>query len=100
MKAGTLDKYLLNTKPEKIDSKFGLYLREQIKKKPKDPDYDVGYIPGTAKISRNRRTTVWEYKKVPAIYIPASVRVSEDFTKYYVKAPQDMSRHEIAELEQ
>ena len=28
MKAGSLDNYLLNTKPKRIDSKFGLYLRE------------------------------------------------------------------------
>ena len=27
MKRGSLDKYLLNTKPQHIDSKFGLYLR-------------------------------------------------------------------------
>lgn len=28
MKAGSLDKYLLNTKPKYIDSKFGLFLRD------------------------------------------------------------------------
>ena len=28
MKAGSLDNYLLNTKTKKIDSKFGLYLRD------------------------------------------------------------------------
>jgi hypothetical protein len=33
MKAGSLDKYLLNTKPYNIDSKFGLYIRDLIKKK-------------------------------------------------------------------
>jgi len=30
MKAGSLDNYLLQTKPEKIDSKFGVYLRSLI----------------------------------------------------------------------
>ena len=30
MKAGSLDNYLLQTKPEDIDSKFGLYLRSLI----------------------------------------------------------------------
>lgn len=30
MKAGSLDNYLLHTKPSDIDSKFGLYLRELI----------------------------------------------------------------------
>ena len=33
IKAGSLDNYLLNTKPADIDSKFGLYLRELIQKK-------------------------------------------------------------------
>ena len=39
MKAGSLDNYLLNTKPKMIGSKFGLYLREQIKSKARNPDY-------------------------------------------------------------
>lgn len=33
MKAGSLDNYLLNTKPSLIHSKFGLYLRSLIKQK-------------------------------------------------------------------
>lgn len=33
MKAGSLDNYLLQTKPAAIDSKFGLYLRDLIKQK-------------------------------------------------------------------
>jgi ribosomal protein L28 len=33
MKAGSLDKYLLNTKPKYIDSKFGMYLRNVIEQK-------------------------------------------------------------------
>lgn len=33
MKAGSFDNYLLKTKPNKIDSKFGLHLRELIKQK-------------------------------------------------------------------
>ena len=30
IKAGSLDNYLLQTKPENIDSKFGIYLRSLI----------------------------------------------------------------------
>ena len=30
IKAGSLDNYLLQTKPENIDSKFGIYLRSMI----------------------------------------------------------------------
>ena len=33
MKAGSFDNYLLSTKPEVIDSRFGLYLRGLIKRK-------------------------------------------------------------------
>lgn len=33
MKAGSLDNYLLQTKPDKIGSKFGLFLRDKIKEK-------------------------------------------------------------------
>lgn len=36
MKAGSLDNYLLNTKPKLIGSKFGLFLRELIKVKQSD----------------------------------------------------------------
>ena len=100
IKAGSLDKYLLNTKPALIDSKFGLYLRNLIQKKQKDPEFDVGYIPGTSRANKTRKTSIWEYKQVPAIYMPAHVRISEDHSKYYYKTPQEMSRHEIADLEQ
>mgnify|MGYP006112045129 CR=1 FL=1 len=31
MKCGSLDNYLLNTKPKYIDSKFGLYLKDVLK---------------------------------------------------------------------
>ena len=62
MKAGSLDKYLLNTKPADIDSKFGLLLRDYIKKKQADPNFEVPYIPGSAKVRNNKKTSVWEYK--------------------------------------
>lgn len=99
MKAGSLDKYLLNTKPQDIDSHFGLYLREMIKKKKADPNFAVPYIPGTARLPRTRKTSVWEYKQVPAIYMPTHVKVGEDHSKYFAKSPSEMSRFEIADLE-
>ena len=46
----------------KIDSKFGLHLRDLIKKRIKNPELEIGYIPGTARLPKTRRTTVWEYK--------------------------------------
>ena len=99
MKAGSLDKYLLNTSPADIDSKFGIMLRDYIKQKQSNPDFEVPYIPGQAKLSRTKQTTVWEYKQIPAIYMPAKVKVSQDQSKFYFKTPQEMSRYEISELE-
>ena len=32
--------------------------------------------------------------------MPAHVKVSEDHSKYYIKSPSEMSRYELAELEQ
>ena len=51
-------------------------------------------------MSRSRKTTIWEYKQIPAIYMPAHAKATEDQSKYYLKTPQEMSRFEIAELEQ
>ena len=63
MKAGSFDNYLLKTKPNKIDSKFGLHLRELIKSKQRDPEnFQLDYIPGTSTGKRSRRTKIWEYK--------------------------------------
>ncbi len=100
IKAGSLDNYLLTTKPADIDSKFGLYLRSLMLHKKKDPSFELPYIKGQAKLPRSRKTSIWEYKQVPAIYTPVHVRVSSDESKYYMKTPQEMSRFEIAHLEQ
>lgn len=62
MKAGSFDKYLMNTSVKDIDSKFGLYVRDLMLKKQKDPTMEVGYIPGNCKMSRTRKTNIWEYK--------------------------------------
>jgi len=59
----------------------------------------VPYIPGTAKLTRSRKTKVWEYKQIPAIYMPAHVKLGEDHSKYFLKSPSEMSRFEIAQLE-
>ena len=62
MKAGSLDNYLLNTKPTDIGSRFGLHLRDLIRKKQANPEFEIPYIKGTAKLPRTRKTKVWEYK--------------------------------------
>ena len=48
MKSGSLDNYLLNTKPKDIGSKFGLYIRELLIQKQKNPlTFKLNYIPGS-----------------------------------------------------
>ena len=87
MKAGSLDNYLLTTKPEIIESRFGLYIRSLIIRKQREPGFRVPYIPGTATASRNRITKMWEYRAMPTVYMPANVRIAEDHSKYYIKTP-------------
>jgi ribosomal protein L28 len=63
MKAGSLDNYLLNTKPKDISSKFGLYIRELLIQKQKNPEtFKLNYIPGTSQASKTRKTQTWEYR--------------------------------------
>jgi len=59
IKAGSLDNYLLTTKPRYLDSKYGLYLKDIIAKKQKDPDYDPGHILGTATPHKSFTTKLW-----------------------------------------
>lgn len=100
MKAGSLDNYLLNTKPKYIDSKFGLYLRDLLKQKLQDPEnFRLKYIPGTATTKRNKKTKAWEHKNIPAMYIPAHVKATTDLSEFYEKSPHEMSRYELQELE-
>ena len=98
MKAGSLDKYLLTTKPEIIDSKFGLYLRDLIIKKKQNPSMDVGTIFGTVKLKRSRKTNAWSYRQIPTIYRSIQCQLTHDHSKYYQKSLGDMSRHEMSHL--
>lgn len=99
MKKGSFDNYITRTKPEHIDSKFGLFLRNLMKRKQKDPKFTIPIIPGHSTQPRTRKTKYWEYRNIPSIYLPASTNLQADSTKYYLKTPQEMSRYEIAELE-
>ena len=47
MKCGSFDKYLLNTHVDKIDSRFGLHLRNlMMRKKKEGDDFVMPYVPG------------------------------------------------------
>lgn len=101
MKAGNLDNYLLNTSSRYLDSKMGLYLKSLIKDKQKNPDsFKMPYIPGSATLSRSRKTQTWEYRQIPTMYTPAHIRQNVDLTEFYEKPPSQMSRYELQELEQ
>lgn len=99
IKAGSLDNYLIKTSTKELDSKFGIYLKELIKKKQANPEFVIPYIKGTATVPRTRKTSIWEYKQVPAIFMPSHVKISEDHSKYFLKTPAEMSRFEVAHLE-
>ena len=60
----------------------------------------MGYIPGSAELPRTRKTKIWEYKQIPAIYTPVHVKQTVDMSEFYEKPPQEMSRYELQELEQ
>jgi len=100
MKRGSFDSYILKTDPKKLDSKFGVFIRQLMKKRQKDPSFKLPIIPGHANLPRTRKTQHWEYNHIPAIYLPASANLHEDMSQYYLKTPQEMSRYEIAELEE
>lgn len=96
MKAGSLDNYLLNTKTKKIDSKFGLYLRDLLLQKKKNPDtFELKYIPGTATLKRTRKTKAWEHRNIPTMYTPAHLKATTDMSEFYEKPPHEMSRYEL-----
>ena len=98
MKAGSLVKYLQTTSDKHIDTRFGLYLKDLIRKKTKDSSFEVPYIPGQADLKRTSKTQNWQYRNMPAVYMPTHVRM-RDHSEFYIKTPQEMSRYEIAELE-
>ena len=99
MKKGSFDKYILESKPEVIDSKFGQFLRNLMKEKKRNPLMVMPYIPRSYDARNNKRTKKWQHKEIPSIYMPHHMRMKDDITEYYMKTPQEMSRKEIQELE-
>ena len=100
MKKGSFDNYILNSNPKHIDSKFGIYIRNLMRKKQKDPKFPLPIIPGHNTVRRAAKGgKYWEKKNFPTIYAPNKYRLQDDKTEWYIKTPQEMSRHELAELE-
>jgi ribosomal protein L28 len=98
IKAGSFDNYLINTSTKYIDSRFGMYLKSLVEMKRRNPKFEVPYIPGSASLPKSRTKQNWEYRHQPAIYMPVNVKLS-DHSEFYLKTPQEMSRHEILDLE-
>ena len=73
-KKGSLDNYLLNTKPHHIDSKFGLYLRSLMIRKQKEPSFHVPYIVGSARQEKTYKRQYWDYHNIPSVFVPVNVR--------------------------
>lgn len=99
IKCGNFDNYLTMTNPRYLDSRLGMYLRSLVLRKQKDPKFVVPYVPGQAQLPRHHRTKNWEYRNMPAIYMPMHAKQTEDMTLFYKKTPQEMSRIELKELE-
>lgn len=79
MKRGSFDNYLLNTRPAHIDSKFGVYLRDLMKKKLASPNtFRMPIIAGHNTQAKTRKTKYWEYRNVPSVYVPSTVKVSDE----------------------
>lgn len=56
VKEGSFDNYVLNTKKEDMNSKYGEYLRDLMKKKIKDPEFKVPPLKLQSYNITNRRT--------------------------------------------
>ena len=95
MKKGSFDNYLLTTKPQIIDSRFGLHLRSLMKQKLKDPTMKLDYIPGTSTVKKAQMGKKWHLKRMPAVYTPAHIRATRDLSQFYEKPPSEMSRYEL-----
>ena len=48
MKRGSFDNYIMQTNSKDLDSKFGIFIKEIMKKKQKDPKFKLPSIPGHA----------------------------------------------------
>ena len=88
LKRGGFDKYILFTKPKHLDSKMGVHLQYLMKKKLRDPSFNVPYIPLTRSQGKTRKTKFYEARKYPTIYMPAHAKGTHDMSEYMIKTPQ------------
>ena len=99
VKAGSFDNYILNTDPKKMNSKMGIFLKDIMKQKLKDPTYKVPYIPFSAVVKKRTRRRPKYMLNLPSIYVPLHVRQNVDVSKYHLKKPDEYTREEMAEIQ-
>lgn len=85
---GSFDNYILSMSPEKLNSKYGEYLRDLMQKKLENPEFEVGTLKLQAytRTNRRKRFNVGR-RKGTAIYIPAHIKATTDRTQYMLKSP-------------
>jgi len=99
VKKGCLDNYILLTKEKKMNSKMGMFLRNLMLQKMKNPNFIVPYIPFQATPGNSRRRRAKYMTNLPSVYIPLHVKQNEDLSRYHLKTPDQMTREDMAELE-
>ena len=77
---GSLDNYILSMSPEKLNSKYGEYLRELMEKKLEDPDFEVPALKLQAWSKTNRRARFIEGRRKASMYLPAHLKATIDRT--------------------
>lgn len=86
VKKGTFDNYILTTRKEDMNSKYGEYLRAMMKWKIKDPEFKVPTLKLQSYNNTNRRTKFRHAWKYPSIYVPPHMRGTYDWTEYMLKS--------------
>ena len=99
VKAGSFDNYLLTTKPNKMNSKYGMYLRGLIKQRIADPSSYIGHIKGQTRANKNRKGKFKALRRTPSVFIPKHIKATQDRSAYFNKGPEEMTRSELAEFD-
>ena len=61
----------------------------------------IPYIAGTATVRNSARVRChFEHRRIPTMYVPAYAKATVDFTEFYERAPHDMSRYELEEIQE
>ena len=84
--------------PEKLNSKYGEYLRDLMHKKLDNPEFDVGTLKLQAWKKANWRTKFRASRRKESIYIPAHVKANVDWTQYMLRSPNQFTWSEYSDF--